>query len=236
MSRFPTPTPTPTHSTRPAVRAVVFDIGGTVFDETRQWAGWARWLGVPEATFFAAFGSVIERGTHMNEVFALFDHGHIDPQAVRTQRMSAGEPDEFGLEDLHHDALSCFEELRACGYLVGLAGNQLEHRHTLLEKLSLPVDFIATSARWGVEKPDAGFFDRVARTCRLAPGEIAYVGDRVDHDVLPALRAGFVTVFVRRGPWGHIHARTADAERAHLRLDKLDALPGQLRWWDEDAS
>jgi FMN phosphatase YigB (HAD superfamily) len=34
------------------------------------------------------------------------------------------------------------------------------------------------------------------------PSEVAYVGDRVDNDVLPALAAGLVAVHVRRGPWG----------------------------------
>ena len=35
---------------------------------------------------------------------------------------------------------------------------------------------------------------------RLRPSEIAYVGDRVDFDVLPAAAAGMFTVHLRRGP------------------------------------
>ena len=34
--------------------------------------------------------------------------------------------------------------------------------------------------------------------------ELAYVGDRVDNDVLPAAAAGLVAVHVRRGPWGRL--------------------------------
>jgi len=41
-----------------------------------------------------------------------------------------------------------------------------------------------------------------------APTEIAYVGDRLDNDIPPALAAGMIAVFVRRGPWGWIDAPT----------------------------
>jgi FMN phosphatase YigB (HAD superfamily) len=37
-------------------RAVVFDLGETLADETRSWAAWADWLGVPHFTFFALVG------------------------------------------------------------------------------------------------------------------------------------------------------------------------------------
>jgi phosphoglycolate phosphatase-like HAD superfamily hydrolase len=35
--------------------------------------------------------------------------------------------------------------------------------------------------------------------------EIAYVGDRVDNEVAPALAAGMTAIHIRRGPWGHLH-------------------------------
>ena len=57
---------------------------------------------------------------------------------------------------------------------------------------------------------------------------IAYVGDRLDNDVLPALAAGMKAVFVRRGPWGWMHAELPDIERAHLRLETLLDLPERL--------
>ena len=60
----------------------------------------------------------------------------------------------------------------------------------------------------GGEKPSADFFNRIIAECGCAPGEIAYVGDRLDNDIRPALAAGMVAVFVRRGPWGYIHAHT----------------------------
>ena len=53
------------------------------------------------------------------------------------------------------------------------------------------VDFVGSSERWGVEKPDAGFFAHVLEEAGAPAEEILYVGDRVDNDVLPARAAGF---------------------------------------------
>jgi FMN phosphatase YigB (HAD superfamily) len=53
---------------------------------------------------------------------------------------------------------------------------------------------------------------------------IAYVGDRVDNDVLPALAAGMVAVHIRRGPWGYLQQPPPNA----IRITSLDELPDVL--------
>jgi FMN phosphatase YigB (HAD superfamily) len=53
---------------------------------------------------------------------------------------------------------------------------------------------------------------------------MAYVGDRVDNDVAPALAAGLVAFHVRRGPWGYLHEPPGDARR----VDSLAELPAAL--------
>ncbi|GAA2514622.1 hypothetical protein Ahu01nite_082030 [Winogradskya humida] len=40
------------------IRAVVFDVGECLIDETREYGTWADWLGVPRHTFSAMFGAV----------------------------------------------------------------------------------------------------------------------------------------------------------------------------------
>jgi FMN phosphatase YigB (HAD superfamily) len=87
---------------------------------------------------------------------------------------------------------------------------------------------VASSARWGVEKPSRAFFDRLAEEAGLPAGEIAYVGDRVDNDVVPAADAGLVSVFIRRGPWGVIQASMPGVERATLRIEALTDLLSAL--------
>lgn len=44
------------------LRAVVFDVGETLVDETRAWSAWADWLGIPRLTFLAVCGAAIARG------------------------------------------------------------------------------------------------------------------------------------------------------------------------------
>ena len=79
-----------------------------------------------------------------------------------------------------------------------------------------------------VEKPSAGFFARIVGECGWPPEEIAYVGDRFDNDIRPALDAGMVAVFIRRGPWGYIHATHPEVTRAQVRIASLDELPERL--------
>jgi HAD superfamily hydrolase (TIGR01549 family) len=211
----------------PRVRAVVFDVGETLIDETTEYGTWADWLGVPRHTFSAMFGAVIARGEDYRQTFQHFRPG-FDLAAERLRREHADFPEHFNEQDLYPDARPCLEKLRQLGFVVGIAGNQTARAERLLHGLNLPADFIGTSAGWGVEKPSAEFFDRIIAECGCAPGEIAYVGDRLDNDIHPALAAGMVAVFLRRGPWGYIHAAHPDVTRAHVRLESLDELPERL--------
>lgn len=195
-----------------SIQTVVFDVGETLVDETRMWGLHADRLGVSHLTFFAALGAVIERGLHHRAVFDLFG----PPAADIGYRIEA--------RDLYPDAASCLTGLKASGYKIGIAGNQPEAAEAALASLNIDADFIASSARWGVEKPSPAFFDRVVDAAGCPASEIAYVGDRLDNDVLPAQAAGMAGVFLIRGPWGVLHAQSADADRADVKIDGLDKL------------
>lgn len=207
-----------------ALRAVVLDVGETLVDETELMGTWADRLGVPRLTFFACLGAVIERGEGHRRVFEILD---VDMRELR-ERWG---PVVFGAEDLYPDATPCIAELDRRGYVVGIAGNQPERAEEVLGSLELPVAFVASSARWGVQKPSPDFFARIVAELGLEAGEVAYIGDRLDNDVLPARDAGMVAVFCRRGPWGYVHALRPEADRAHLRVDSLAELPEALATW-----
>ena len=209
------------------VRAVFLDVGETLVDETRVWESWADWLGVPRFTFLAALGGIIERGDHHLQVFELFRPG-FDLAAERAARREAGRSWTLEERDLYPDVRPTLARLRDEGYLVGISGNQPDGMTAALRALALPMDLVENSADWGVEKPDPAFFSRVADLAGLPPGRIAYVGDRLDNDVLPAATAGMVSVFLRRGPWGFAHARLPEAALARLRIDALADLPDAL--------
>lgn len=209
------------------ITTIVFDIGETLVDETRHWGAWADWMGVPRFTFFAAMGAVIERGLHHRAVFQLLRPG-FDVEAALARRAAEGDRYAFEPGDFYPDAMPCLSEIRRLGYSVGLAGNQPEAAEAALRAAGVGADFIASSARWGVEKPSPAFFRRVIHAAGVAAAQIAYVGDRLDNDVLPARDIGMTAVFLRRGPWGMVHAGRPQAALAHIRLELLADLAGAL--------
>jgi FMN phosphatase YigB (HAD superfamily) len=87
---------------------------------------------------------------------------------------------------------------------------------------------MASSASWGVEKPDPRFFERIATELDLPVADIAYVGDRLDNDVRPAAAAGMRAIFIRRGPWAWIQAPSDDPPEASLTVNSLEELPAAL--------
>ena len=210
------------------MRAVVFDVGETLISEERVWHRWAGWLGVPAVTFLGVLGAVIERREHHLEVFRPFLPS-MDVEGEMARRRAAGHPTGFDADDLYPDALPALRALQEAGYAVGVVGNQpAAVTEALFPNLGIALDLVSSSAAWGVEKPDPAFFHRLAQEAGLPPADIAYVGDRVDNDVLPARAAGLFTVFLRRGPWGYVHDRWPEAAQAHLRIESLDALPAAL--------
>jgi FMN phosphatase YigB (HAD superfamily) len=209
------------------ITTVFFDVGGTILDETREFADWADWLGVPRHTFSAVFGAVIARGQGWQEAFRVF-RPDFDLAAELDRRAAAGRPETFGEEDLYPDARPCLTALKAQSLVVGLAGNQPAHAEAILRTLDLPVDVIGTSHGWGVDKPAPAFFERLVREGGGDASSILYVGDRPDNDVRPAVAAGLRTCLIRRGPWGHILDMPAVAAQCLFRIDALDQLPALI--------
>ncbi|MGI5186145.1 HAD family hydrolase [Dactylosporangium sp. CA-152071] len=209
------------------IRAVYFDVGETLINESTEYGTWADWLGVPRHTFSAVFGQVIAQGRDYREVFQHFRPG-FDLATERQRRADAGLAEHFNGRDLYPDVRTCIAELRAAGLFIGVAGNQTARAGRLLHELNLGVDLIATSDDWKAEKPTQAFFDALIESAPCPPEQIAYVGDRLDNDILPACAAGLVTVFVKRGPWGYYYATQPDVQQAHIRVDGLEGLAKQL--------
>ena len=145
------------------------------------------------------------------------------------REQSAASLPSFTADDLYPDALPCLRALHDAGFVVGLAGNQPERAEAVLRGFEAPVDLIASSAKWGVEKPSPRFFERIVGELGHPAEEIAYVGDRLDNDVLPAQLAGMLGVFIRRGPWGHIHATWPEAKDVDIRIESLGGAPARVR-------
>ena len=212
------------------IRAVVFDVGETLVDETAIWNDWADWLEVPRFTFQATLGGVIARGLEHQVAFDLLRPG-IDLEAEERARRAAGRRSSITDEDFYPDAVACLRAMTEANYLVGIAANQPETTEAVLHALDVRLALVASSARWGLSKPDPAFFDRICEELRLASREIAYIGDRLDNDIQPAAAAGMTAVFLRRGPWGYLQAATTDPSSvgAAATIDTLTDLPEVLR-------
>lgn len=190
-----------------AVEAVVFDVGETLVDETRMWERAADAAGVPRFTLMGVLGGLAARGEHHTRVWEL-----LEAEPPRS---------EWELDDFYPDALPCLTRLREGGYRIAASGNTPASVEAGLRPY---VDAVGSSASWGVDKPSPAFFARVVELAGVEAGKIAYVGDRVDNDVSPALAAGMVAVHIRRGPWGHLHEPPARA----IAVRSLDELPAVL--------
>ena len=185
------------------VEAVVFDAGETLFDETRMWDAWADWLSIPRLTLLTTLGAVIARGQHHSEVFRTFKPDFDMAEEMRA-RIQAGVFPRFELADLYPDAVPTLETLKRHHYRVGVVGNQPSGFTSCMAEIGIELDLLTSSGDLGVEKPDPAFFTAISERLQLAPNKIAYVGDRVDNDVLPAQSVGMLGIFLLRGPWGHI--------------------------------
>jgi HAD superfamily hydrolase (TIGR01549 family) len=189
------------------IRAVFFDVGETLFDETGIWERAADAAGVPRFTLMGILGGLAARGERHTKAWELLG-------VERAASM-------FHPHELYSDALPCIARLRSRDLLVGAVGNTPREVEDMLRQ---EVDLIGSSTRWGVEKPEPAFFARIVEESGVTAEEIAYVGDRVDNDVEPALAAGMVAVHLRRGPWGYLHEPPPEA----IRITSLDELPGAL--------
>ena len=204
-------------STGVTVRAVVFDVGETLVDETRIWSDWADWLGIPRLTFLAVLGALIERGGDHREPFRLF-RPEIDLTAELAKRAAAGVPDDLrgrrplsrrraGTAGAHRGRLPRRHRRQPAGPGRGRpqrAGPGARPR-------GLVGELGRRTSRTRRSSPGS------PRSCGSRPTEIAYVGDRLDNDVRPAAAAGMVAIFIRRGPGRWIQAGRSNPPEAARR-------------------
>ena len=187
--------------------AVVFDVGETLVDETNMWTRAAEAADITPFTLMAGLGATIALERPHDDVWAMLGIEH--------------PPGTWTMDDWYPDARPCLERLRAAGYRVCACGNTPAF---VEQELAPLVDAVASSESLGVWKPAPEFFARVVELAGVPAEKIAYVGDRVDNDVAPAIAAGMVGVHIRRGPWGHLQEPPAEA----IRIRSLDELPAGL--------
>jgi HAD superfamily hydrolase (TIGR01549 family) len=204
-------------------RWVVLDVGETIIDETRIWRAWADELGIPQMTFMSVFGAIVARGQGYQDLAGYFsiDDWRRHREAV-DERIGG-----FRRDDLYADAIPAIDGLRERGYRVAVIGNQPAERHAELQALGVHPEVMAMSEDMGVMKPDPDFFRVALHLLGDAdPDDVAYVGDRIDNDVVPSSAAGMRSIWLRRGPWGVVP--TKEPAEADLIVDSLAELVSRI--------
>ena len=173
-----------------------------------MWERAADAAGVPRFTLMGVLGGLAARGEHHDGVWSILGVEHPASTWERARLVPRRPVDARG----------------AARRAATSSAPSATRRRETEEQLRPHVDFVGSSARWGVAKPEPAFFARLVAEAGAPPEKIAYVGDRVDNDILPALAAGLVAVHIRRGPWGLLHATPPGA----IEIRSLDELPAVL--------
>jgi len=101
---------------------------------------------------------------------------------------------------LFDDALPCLSALRG-RYTLGLLTNgasSLQRAKVNALGLKAHVDHIVIAGEVGISKPDAGIFEHALDLAGCRPDEAAMVGDLLDRDILGAMNAGLLPVWINR--------------------------------------
>jgi len=120
-----------------------------------------------------------------------------------------------------------FEYLRSCGIRLGILSNWDSRLPRLLKHLQIEeaFDFVVVSHGVGFEKPHSAMFDEALRLARTHPRDVLHVGDSFPADIVPARKLGMRTLWV--APATERGSRADSGEG----VDRLPAEP--LPFWPE---
>jgi len=104
------------------------------------------------------------------------------------------------LEKLYREAPELLQKLYG-KYHLGIIANQNPGTEKRMEAFGIRhyFDLIISSAEEGVAKPDRRIFEIALERAGCRPEEAWMVGDRLDNDILPAVKLGMKTLWVRQG-------------------------------------
>lgn len=96
--------------------------------------------------------------------------------------------------------LSTVSNLKKHGALIGAITNNDIRTHNVIEELNLSnvFSYIFTAGELGIKKPSVDIFKRAQETTPLPASQLWYVGDSIELDCEPAIRAGWKAILVNR--------------------------------------
>jgi len=193
------------------IRAVLFDLDGTLYDRDRlatdlfhaQYAAFAHELhGIAHERFLRDAVAMDDHGYGVKEdgYRALVQSWGLDA-ALADRLISHFWASYDAHFDLSDDVRQTLAELRRRGLKLGVVTNgpsAMQRRKLAVLGIEHVFDAILVSGEEGVRKPDAEIFRRALARCGVAAHEALFVGDHPVADVEGAHRAGL------RAVWKHV--------------------------------
>ncbi len=155
-------------------------------------------------SYYAERGEgVIEKttGVALRQFLARLGFPSVSEEVIRAalDAMYAVTQQNWYLED---DALITLEMLRRKGYRLGLISNTSDDKNVqqLIDRHGLRpyFEYIVTSARCGIRKPDGRIFQMALDHFGARPEAAAMVGDTLEADILGANQMGIYSIWITR--------------------------------------
>jgi putative hydrolase of the HAD superfamily len=219
----------------PDVRAVVFDLDGTLLDRRRSFAGFVRM----QWERFAHVLKAVDQEQYVQTLIRADRDGYAPRDELFTGIIAqCSLPAEFAatlLKDyrvgfpsacvLFPDAARTLSSLRVAGMKLGLITNgsvRMQSAKLACLDISPLFDTIFISDAEGISKPQRQIFERALERLKVPAAHAVYVGDHPDVDVAGARGAGMRAVW-RRDPQ---FERLVEADAVIEELDDLLTLLG----------
>jgi putative hydrolase of the HAD superfamily len=210
-----------------AIRAILFDLGGTLMHAGDFWApfearadhalaeslrrdgldvprGFSAELRARLADYFAEREESLVEVTYYSVVREMLaEKGHRDvPDTVIRAALAALYAVTRENWILERDTLLMFRMLESAGYRMGLVSNAGDDEDVRMLARGFGLepyfDFILTSAACGYRKPHPRIYQLALANWSFPAGEVAMVGDTLEADILGAQQAGLYSIWITR--------------------------------------
>jgi HAD superfamily hydrolase (TIGR01509 family) len=224
------------------IRAILFDMGGTLDGDGQHWLErfvslyQSAGVTLPRETLQGAFDEA-ERQANLDQTIASSDFGQMIGLYVKWQLAHLGLTNDRLAEQLVAGFsapvrkaaaanVQLLAELKERGFELGVVSNGCGNVENLCADFGYSpfLSVIVDSRRIGVAKPDPGIFVHAAEKLGRNPAEIMMVGDSFDRDVRPAKQIGMKTAWLE----GIEPRDCPDPSLVDVRLRALADLRGAL--------
>jgi putative hydrolase of the HAD superfamily len=240
------------------IRAVLFDLGGTLMYSRDPWEPIFERGYQALADSFCAQGIVLDCAEllktvryHLDRYFTrrdedlhettyitvlrelLAEHGHPDTNTkIIRHALDAFYTHTQPNWVLEEDALLTLRTLEAGGYRLGIVSNAGDNQdvYQLVDRFHIEpfFDLILTSAACSYRKPHPRIFELALAHWNIPPGEIAMVGDSLKADIFGAQQLGIFGVWITRRVSSAPSRQKIKADAEVQSLHELPALFSRL--------